>query len=187
MEIWILQPSFICKERETIKSHSEFEVEHRTVVNLFSDVKIRHFPVEFFSSNMTQKRTPTLMFELNSSYSNVQKTKKKTAAQNSYFGWDNWRKVRAGCISQDTYLLYTRNQMKINYLDARTTTLVLNVGMFKWPCWALQCDFQLHSFYLQLWSLSRGGHSSFPPVYCQRDCAITKLHTVSSLKEAATH
>ena len=126
---------------------------------------------------MTKKRTPTLMFELNSSYSNVQKTKKKTAAQNSYFGWDNWRKVRAGCISQDTYLLYTRNQMKINYLDARTTTLVLNVGMFKWPCWALQCDFQLHSFYLQLWSLSRGGHSSFPP-FIVREIVQSQSFTV---------
>ena len=66
--------------------------------------------------------------------------------------------------------------MKINYLDDRTTTLALNVGMFKWPCWALQCDFQLHSFYLQL-CLSRGGHSSFPP-FIVREIVQSQSFTV---------
>ena len=34
---------------------------------------------------MTKKRTPTLMFELNSSYSNVQKTKTKTASRSCFW------------------------------------------------------------------------------------------------------
>ena len=71
------------------------------------------------------------MFELNSSYSDVKKTKKENGKQVLFLA-----------------TLYQKE--KINYLDTRTTTLVLNVGMFKWPCWALQCDFQLNSLYLQL-------------------------------------